>query len=89
MSKSLAREPRRALQAVDPSSDEYRETPATALGLALEKIRVLAKVISYEGTDHPAIVADCILDEVRIAEAAQQAAARAEGLARDRADGDP
>jgi hypothetical protein len=45
----------------------HQNTPLADLALALEKIEALASVISLEGTTDPALVADCILDQCRLA----------------------
>lgn len=67
-----ARVVRPAFPALEPTVEPHVNTPEQDLGLTLSKIRVLAEVISLDGSEDPAIVADCILDELAIAEELQQ-----------------
>jgi hypothetical protein len=52
-----------------PSVASTSNTPQVDLAITLEKIRVLATVISLNGAGaDAALVADCILDELTVAE---------------------
>ena len=85
--RPTARVVRPAFPAVpDPSPDTpYVNTAAEELGLTLDKIHELATVISLDFAQDPAIIADCILDQLKTAKALQQDIEGDEAAARARA----